>query len=96
MDQQNPTVSDLFRGAQAARVAHPDWSYKQIKDFIVKEFSNSNFPPFNTLTIPEQDDKAPEEDWTAGLPIIRRGIQFQDWKEIADGIILSLEQTENY
>jgi hypothetical protein len=30
------------------------------------------------------------------LPIIRRGIQFQDWNEIADGIILSLEQTENF
>ena len=28
--------------------------------------------------------------------MIRRGIQFQDWKEIIDGIILSLEQTENY
>ena len=53
-------------------------------------------PPLNSLTIPEQDDRAPEEDWTAGLPIIARGIQFQDWKEVADGIILSLEQTENY
>ena len=29
-------------------------------------------------------------------PEIRRGIQFQDWKEIADGVLLSLEQTENY
>ena len=48
------------------------------------------------MTIPEQDARAPEEDWTAGLPIVRRGIQFQDWNEIADGIILSLEQTENY
>src|SRR6185369_2316294 len=95
MDQQR-TVSDIFRRAQAARNEHPDWSYKQIKDLLVKEFSGVALPPLNSLTIPEQDDRAPEEDWTAGLPIIRRGIQFQDWKEIADGIILSLEQTENY
>ena len=27
---------------------------------------------------------------------MRRGIQFQDWGEIVDGIILSLEQTDNY
>jgi hypothetical protein len=96
MDQQQPTVSDIFRRAQAARREHPDWSYKQIKELLLKEFSGAAFPPLNTLTIPEQDDRAPEEDWTAGLPIIRRGIQFQDWKEIADGIVLSLEQTENY
>jgi len=95
MDRQ-PTVSDMFRRAQSARSEYPDWSYKQIKELLVKEFSGGSFPPLNTLTIPEQDDRAPEEDWTAGLPIIRRGIQFQDWKEVADGIILSLEQTENY
>jgi hypothetical protein len=96
MDQQQPTVSDMFRRAQAARKEHPDSSYKQITDLLIKEFSGGAFPPLDTLTIPEQDDRAPEEDWTAGLPIIRRGIQFQDWKEIANGIVLSLEQTENY
>jgi hypothetical protein len=95
MDQQQ-TVSDIFRRAQAAHREHPEWSYKQIKDLIVREFSGGAFPPLTSLTIPEQDDRAPEEDWTAGLPIVRRGIQFQDWKEIADGIVLSLEQTENY
>ena len=95
MDQQQ-TVSDIFRRAQAARYEHPDWSYKQIRDLLVKEFSGGALPPLNSLTIPEQDDRAPEEDWTAGLPIIRRGIQFQDWNEIADSIVLSLEQTENY
>ena len=95
MDQQS-SVADIFRRAQAARREHSDWSYKQIKEFLVKEFSGKPFPELNTLTIPEQDDRAPEEDWTAGLPVIRRGIQFQDWKEIASGIVLSLEQTENY
>ena len=96
MDQQQRTVSDMFRRAQAARKEHPEWSYKQVNDLLVREFSGGPFPSLATLTIPEQDDRAPEEDWTAGLPIIRRGIQFQDWKEIANGIILSLEQTENY
>src|SRR5688500_11393699 len=96
MDQQAPTVADIFRRAQALRVEHPDRSYKQIKQALVNEFSRSAFPPLYNLTIPEQDARAPEEDWTAGLSIIRRGIQFQDWNEIADGIILSLEQTENY
>jgi hypothetical protein len=95
MDQQQ-TVSDIFRRAQAAHLEHPEWSYKQIKDLILREFSGGAFPSLTTLTIPEQDDRAPEEDWTAGLPIISRGIQSQNWKEIADGIVLSLEQTENY
>src|SRR4030095_1080762 len=54
------------------------------------------FPSLHNLTIPEQDERAPEEDWSAGLSLVSRGIQFQDWGEIADGIILSLEQTENY
>ncbi|HSB26773.1 MAG TPA: hypothetical protein VLE19_02910 [Pyrinomonadaceae bacterium] len=96
MDQEQISVAGIFRLAQAARKEHSDWSYKQIKEFLVKEFSGKPFPPLTNLTIPEQDDKAPEEDWTAGLPIVRRGIQFQDWNEIASGVVLSLEQTENY
>jgi hypothetical protein len=96
MAQQAPSVSDLFRRAQSLRREQPNASYKDIKQLLVKEFSGGGFPSLLNLTIPEQDARAPEEDWTAGLPIVRRGIQFQDWKEIADGIILSLEQTENY
>ena len=95
-DQNAPTVADLYRRALEIRREKPSISYKDMKDALVKEFSGSPFPSLHNLTIPEQDDKAPEEDWTAGLPLVRRGIQFQDWKEIVDGIILSLEQTETY
>jgi hypothetical protein len=93
---QQPTVADIFRRAQALRQEHSDWSYKQVGEQLVKELSGSPMPSLHNLTIPEQDARAPEEDWTAGLPIVRRGIQFQDWKEIVGGILLSLEQTENY
>ena len=96
MAQQESSVSDLFRRAQVLKRERPNASYKEIKELLVKEFSGKPFPSLLNLTIPEQDARAPEEDWTAGLPIVRRGIQFQDWKEIANGIILSLEQTENY
>src|SRR2546423_15637182 len=96
MVQQQSTVADIFRRAQAVRLEHSDWSYKQIQQQLVKEFSGGPFPPLYNLTIPEQDARAPEEDWTAGLPIVRRRIQFQDWNEIVAGVVLGLEQTENY
>jgi hypothetical protein len=96
MAHADTSVADLFRRAQELRRERPQASYKEVKDALVKEFSGKPFPSLHNLTIPEQDARAPEEDWTAGLPIVRRGIQFQDWNEIADGIILSLEQTENY
>jgi hypothetical protein len=93
---EQSTVSDIFRRAQALRREHPDWSLSQLKNQLVQLYSGAAFPPLYNLTIPEQDARAPEEDWSAGLPIVRRGIQFQDWKEVIDGILLSLEQTENY
>ena len=96
MDQKQHTVADIFRGAQALHAEHPDWSYKQLKQALVDDYSGAAFPPLYNLTIPEQDARAPQEDWSAGLALVRRGIQFQDWNEIANGIILSLEQTENY
>ncbi|MFN2492774.1 MAG: hypothetical protein ABR501_07825 [Pyrinomonadaceae bacterium] len=96
MVQEQHSVADLFRRAQAIRSERPQASYKEIKELLVKEFDGRPFPSLHNLTIPEQDARAPEEDWSAGLPIVRRGIQFQDWKEVADGILLSLEQTENY
>jgi hypothetical protein len=94
--QKDPTVADLFRRAQAIRKENPQTSYRDIAKQLVREFSGSAFPPTYNLTIPEQDARAPEEDWTAGLPLVLRGIQQKDWNDIALGIILSLEQTENY
>jgi hypothetical protein len=93
---QGTTVADIFRRAQAIRKESPQTSYKDIKVQLVREYAGQPMPPLYNLTIPEQDARAPEEDWSAGLPLVRRGIQFQDWKEIANGIVLSLEQTENY
>ncbi len=90
------TVSDIFRRALEMRKANPNASYKDVKAQIVSEFGGKAFPKTAYLTIPEYDNIAPEEDWTAGLPVVLRGIQTEDWAEIAHGIIISLEQVENY
>jgi len=95
-ETKGPTVADLFRRAQAIRKDQAQASNKEIHAQLVREFSGQTFPPTYNLTIEEQDARAPEEDWTAGLPIVLRGIQQQDWNDIASGIVLSLEQTENY
>ena len=91
-----PSVADIFRRAQAIRGENAQASHKEIAAQLVREFSGAPFPPTYNLTIPEQDARAPEEDWSAGLPLVLRGIQQKDWKGIAQGIVLSLEQTENY
>ena len=91
-----PTVSDLFRRALEIRESSPGASYDEIKSKIASENSGKEFPSPAFLTIPELDNIAPEEDWTAGLPIVLRGIQKEDWKEVAHGIIISLEQVENF
>lgn len=96
MVQQQLSVADIFRRAQVIHRDHPGWSYKQVGEALLSELKGDEFPPLYNLTIPEQDARAPEEDWSAGLPLVRRGIQFQDWKEVVNGILLSLEQTENY
>ncbi|HKR61010.1 MAG TPA: hypothetical protein VJS64_14925 [Pyrinomonadaceae bacterium] len=96
MSQKPATAADLFRRAQEIQLNNAQASYKEIKEQLLREYKGQPFPPLYNLTIPEQDDRAPEEDWSAGLSLVRRGIQFQDWSEIVDGIILSLEQTVNY
>jgi hypothetical protein len=96
MAEERMSAADLFRWVQALRRANPQLSYKETRERLMREFRGKPFPLLYNLTIPEQDARAPEEDWSAGLSLIRRGIQFEDWGEIADGIMLSLEQTENY
>ena len=96
MAQAQQTVADLFRRAQAIRRESPQTAYRDVAKQLVREYSGTAFPPTYNLTIPEQDARAPEEDWTAGLPLVLRGIQQKDWNDVAQGIVLSLEQTENY
>lgn len=96
MPTEQQTVADIFRRAQAAHRENPQGSYKELKAQLIKEYKGAPFPPVYNLTIPEQDARAPEEDWSAGLSLVLRGIQQEDWAEIIGGIILSLEQTENY
>lgn len=96
MSQQPASVADIFRRAQEIQRSNPQITFKEIKDRLLSEHNGQPFPPLYNLTIPEQDARAPEEDWSAGLSVVRRGIQFQDWGEIIDGIVLSLEQTVNY
>lgn len=95
-NQTGPAVADIFRRAQAMRKENTQASYKDIAVQLVREYSGALFPPTYNLTIPEQDARAPEEDWSAGLPLVLRGIQQKDWNDIVQGIVLSLEQTENY
>lgn len=91
-----PTVTDIFKRALEMRQANPNGSYDDVKSQLISQFSGGAFPETAYLTIPEYDNIVPEEDWTAGLPIVLRGIQNQDWKDVMHGIIISLEQVENY
>lgn len=91
-----PTVADIFRRALDLKQTNQNISYADVKSRLVSEFSGKPFPSPAKLTIPEYDNIAPEEDWTAGLPIVLRGIQTENWDEIAHGIVISLEQIENY
>jgi hypothetical protein len=93
---EQTTVSDIFRRALEMRQANPTGSYDDLKKGLIDQFSSGPLPATAFLTIPEYDNIAPEEDWTAGLPVVLRGIQNEDWNDIAHGIIISLEQVENY
>lgn len=91
-----PTVSDIFRRALEMRASNPAASYDDVAKQIFAEFGGGPVPSQAYLTIPEYDNIVPEEDWTSGLPVILRGIQNNDWKDVALGIVISLEQVENY
>ena len=96
MAKEQTTVPDIFRRAQALAREHPELSLKDLRRRLLDEFDGSPMPPLKSLTIPEQDDLAPEEDWTSGLSLVRRGIQNEDWPEIVNGIALSFEQVRRY
>ena len=96
MAKEQTSVPDIFRRAQELARADEKLSLKDLRRRLYEEFKGSPMPPLTNLTIPEQDARAPEEDWTAGLSIIRRGIQMEDWREIVNGIALSLDQTLRY
>lgn len=95
-EKQVASVADIFRRAQALRRENPDMPLKDLRRRLVDEYKGAAFPPLYNLTIPEQDARAPEEDWSAGLSLVRRGIQQEDWTEVIRGISLSLEQTDGY
>src|SRR5438270_3562323 len=96
MPKEQTDVPDLFRRALAVARENEGISLKELRRRLYDEFNGSPMPPLRNLTIPEQDSRAPEEDWTAGLSLVRRGIQQEDWRDIIDGIALSLEQTLRY
>ena len=96
MAKEQQTVPDIFRRAQAIRRENPEMALKDLRAALLREYDGAPMPPVHILTIPEQDARAPEEDWTAGLSLVLRGIQTEDWGEIINGIVLSLENTVRY
>ena len=91
-----PTVTEIFKRALAIREQNRNGSFDDVRSQLMSEFSGKPFPETAYLTIPEYDNIVPEEDWTAGLPVVLRGIQNDDWSDVVHGIIISLEQVENY
>ena len=96
MAKEQTDVPDIFRRALALARENEGMPLKELRRKLYDEFKGAPMPSMHNLTIPEQDARAPEEDWTAGLSIVRRGIQTEDWREIISGIALSLEQTLRY
>jgi len=93
MAKEQTGVPDIFRRALELARGDASLSLKDLRRRLYEEYRDSPMPPMENLTIPEQDALAPEEDWTSGLSLIRRGIQQEDWREIINGISLSLDQT---
>ncbi|MCA1635040.1 MAG: hypothetical protein LC802_15460 [Acidobacteria bacterium] len=96
MAKEQTSVPDIFRRAQALMRENEGMTLKDLRATLYREFNGSPMPPLHNVTIPEQDSRAPEEDWTAGLSLVLRGIQTENWREIINGIALSLEQTVRY
>ncbi len=96
MAKEQTSVPDIYRRALEHARENPEMSLRDLRRRLLDDFGGGPMPPLSNLTIPEQDHLAPEEDWTSGLSLIRRGIQNDDWREIMNGIILSLESTRRY
>jgi hypothetical protein len=96
MSKEPTSVPELFRRAMALARENQGVSLKDLRRRLYDEFNGSPMPPLSNLTFPEQDARAPEEDWTAGLSIVRRGIQQEDWREIINGVAMGLDQTLRY
>ncbi|HEX8557846.1 MAG TPA: hypothetical protein VF668_07100 [Pyrinomonadaceae bacterium] len=96
MAKEQTSVPDIFRRALEMARADEGLSLRDLRRRLYDEFNGAPMPPMETLTIPEQDARAPEEDWTSGLSLVRRGIQQTDWREIINGIAMSLDQTLRY
>jgi hypothetical protein len=96
MPKEQTTVPDIFKRALELARADASTPLRDVRRRLLEEFQGSPIPPLRNLTFPEQDDLAPHEDWTAGLSIVRRGIQNEDWQEIITGIMMSLDQTLRY
>jgi hypothetical protein len=96
MSEEQPTVPDIFRRAQALLAEREGLTLRELRSRLLQEYRGAQLPPLHLLAIPEQDARAPEEDWSAGLSVVRRGIQREDWGEVIDGILLSLDQTVRY
>ena len=91
-----PTVTEIFKRALAIREKNPTGKFGDVRSQLLDEFKGKPFPETAYLTIPEYDNIVPEEDWTAGLPVVLRGIQNEDWNDVVHGIIICLEQVENF
>jgi hypothetical protein len=96
MSKEPTSVPEIFRRGMALARENQGVSLKDLRRRLYDEFNGSPMPPLSNLTFPEQDARAPEEDWTAGLSIVRRGIQQEDWREIINGVAMSLDQTLRY
>jgi hypothetical protein len=93
MSKEPTSVPEIFRRAMAMAREDEKLSLRDLRRRLYDELKDSPMPPLSNLTFPEQDARAPHEDWTAGLSIVRRGIQREDWREIISGVAMSLDQT---
>jgi len=96
MSKEPTSVPEIFKRGLALARENEGMPLKDLHRRLYDELKDSPMPPLSNLTFPEQDARAPHEDWTAGLSIVRRGIQREDWREIITGVAMSLDQTLRY